>query len=157
MPCRAFEQLFEGRSHSLALLSLMESRQLCVPWSVFFSLLLQRRYCPTFWDLACLCYCKAFKLQFTQPTCLWHMICSPFKFAVHSSKVSLKGTLTQSVFSEEWFLIHSAKIYDLFLHLNLVKKLVWPYQDQREGMYEFLYPLNSQELLERYLRHKIRS
>lgn len=42
-----------------------------------------------------------------------------------------------------------------FLHLHAVEKLVWPYQDQKEGMYESLDLLNSQEILKAYLRLKI--
>lgn len=57
------------------------------------------------------------------------MMCSSFNFTVHSSEISLKGNLTQSVLSEVWFVIHfgccRSVIWLTFLHLHIVKKKNW--------------------------------
>lgn len=105
-PCRAFEQLFEGRKLSTAHPSLMESCRLCIPWSVFFPS--PKETLPHFLRLGMwLGLLRGFwACSSHTPLVFDSMICSSFNFAVHSSEFSLKGKLTASVLSEVWFVIH---------------------------------------------------
>lgn len=128
MPCRAFEQLFEGRKYFLWLSHLLWKVVSFAYLGVFFFPPSPKETLPHFLRLgmwlgllwgfwACSSH---------SPLVFDSMIRSSFNFTVHSSEISLKGNLTQSVLSEVRFVIHfgccQSVIWLTFLHLHIVKK-----------------------------------